>query len=250
MHAILARKIRVALTPRSSLLWTRLENGARVAGYNRPGHGGRGVYIYRDSLEPELSSLPKFLRPGSVFADIGANVGVYTMKAAKEVGENGLVIAVEPFIESARRLSQNVVANGFKNVRLRNVCIGARTEHTCLYLNRNKPNSFGLQRDTGAEAVSVLSVSLDDLCRWERLERLDYLKIDAEGAEALILQGGVACIERLRPIIQVEITLARVPLPSRYRRFAVLGGVNNVFIPAENAESIGTAEKLGWRDAY
>ncbi|HEV2731853.1 MAG TPA: hypothetical protein VGV15_17620, partial [Terriglobales bacterium] len=107
------KKVRVALTPRSALLRTRLQNGAIVEGYNRAGYGGRGVYLFGDSLEPEFNYLQQFLRPGQVFVDVGANVGVFTVKAAKEVGNDGLVIAIEPFIETALRLSHNVRANGY-----------------------------------------------------------------------------------------------------------------------------------------
>ena len=85
MSVTFLRKARVALTPRSFLLQTRLENGAIVSGYNRAGYGGRGIYIYRDALEPELAALRKFLKPGFVFVDIGANVGVYTLKATTQL---------------------------------------------------------------------------------------------------------------------------------------------------------------------
>jgi FkbM family methyltransferase len=183
-----------------------------------------------------------------VFVDVGANVGVFTVKAAKEVGNEGLVIAVEPFIESAMRLSQNVRVNGYKNVRVRNLCIGARTEHSRLHLNRGMPNSFGMLPVGDVESMSVLSASLDDLCQWEKLERLDYLKIDAEGAEAAILEGGQNAISRFRPIIQVEITITKSSLGLNYRRFAAPKSLNNVFIPAENKKAVEIAMKLGWAE--
>ncbi len=242
------RKVRVALTPRSALLRTRLQNGAIIEGYNRAGYGGRGVYIFRDSLEPELYSLQHFLGPGQVFVDVGANVGVFTVKAAKEVGNEGLVIAIEPFIESAFRLSHNVGVNGYRNVRVRNFCIGRNTQHARLHLNQGKPNSFSLVPNGNAESISVLSVSLDDLCRWENLERLDYLKIDAEGAEAAILEGGQNAISRFRPIVQVEVTICKSSLDLNYRRFAAHNSINNVFIPAEKTKAIETAMKLGWAE--
>jgi FkbM family methyltransferase len=251
---VFLRKVRVALTPRSALLRTRLQNGAIVEGYNRPGYGGRGVYIFGDSLEPELYNLQHFLGPGHVFVDIGANIGVFTVKAAKEVGDGGLVIAIEPFIKSALRLSGNVRANAYGNVRVRNFCIGRNTEHARLHLHQGKPNSFSLvangngHSNAKAESTSVLSVSLDDLCRWEKLERLDYLKIDAEGAEAAILAGGRETITRFRPIVQVEITICKssLGLSFNYRRFTAPSSINNVFIPAEKTKAVETAKNLGW----
>jgi FkbM family methyltransferase len=249
MENTFLRKMRVALTPTSSLLRTRLKNGAIVAGYNRPGYGGRGIYIHGESLEPELAELGTFLRPGSVFIDIGANVGVYTVKAAKEVQESGLVIAVEPFIESAQQLLRNVRANHYGNVRIRNFCMGRKTESTVFYLNKGKPNSFGLFPDGKAETLSVLSVSLDDLCRWEALDRLDYLKIDAEGAEGMILEGGIESINLFRPIIQVEIALHNILTPAHYRRFSTPGVINHLFIPEENRDAIRAAQNLKWEEA-
>jgi FkbM family methyltransferase len=240
------KKIRIALTPRSALLRTKLQNGAFLEGYNRPGYGGRGVYVYGDSLEPELYHLQHFLGPGEVFVDVGANVGVFTVKAAKEVGNDGLVIAIEPFLDTALRLSRNVRANGYSNVRIRNLCIGRATEHSRLHLNKDKPNSFSLVRNGNAESISVLSVSLDNLCRWEQLERLDYLKIDAESAESAVLDGGQETIRRFRPIVQVEITKGNSSLDLDYRRFTVANSMNNLFIPAEKTKAVETALKLGW----
>lgn len=242
----LLKKVRVALTPRSSLLRTQLENGAKIAGYNRSGYGGRGVYIYGDSLEPELRSLQHFLQLGFVFVDVGANVGVYTLKAAKEVGSTGLVIAIEPFLDTACRLSQNVSENQFHNVRLRNLCLGQSTGEAQLYLNKQAPNSFGLFQEGPAESVSVLTASLDDLCSWERIHRLDYLKIDAEGAENLILRGAQNTISRFRPIIQLEITKVNNVTPYGYISFSSKGSPNVVHIPADNDAAIATALKLGW----
>jgi len=242
------RKVRIALTPRSALLRTKLQNGALVEGYNRPGHGGRGVYVYGDSLEPELFYLQHFLGPGQVFVDVGANVGVFTVKAAKEVGSDGLVIAIEPFIETALRLSYNVRANGYSNVRVRTFCIGRETGHARLHLNKGKPNSFGLVLNGNAESISVLSVSLDDLCRWENLERLDYLKIDAEGAEADVLEGGFETINRFRPIVQVEVAIRDSSIGRDYRRLRASRSANNLFIPGENTRALETALNSGWTE--
>jgi FkbM family methyltransferase len=245
---VILRKARIALTPASALLQSQLENGALVAGYNKEGYGGRGVYLYRDYIEPELAALQHFLQPGFVFVDIGANVGVYTLKAAKEVGDRGLVIAIEAFIETACRLMNNVRANEYGNVRIRNFCIGGETKPTFLYLNNGKPNSYGLLQTNHAESVSVMSVSLDDLCQWEQLPRLDYLKIDAEGAEAAILQGGSSALARFRPIVQVETTKTDTALPDGYRRFCAPGSPNNVFIPEEATAAISQALALQWSE--
>jgi FkbM family methyltransferase len=249
------RKVRVVVTPRGWFLRTRLENGALVAGYNRGGWGGRGIYIFRDALEPELAALSCFVKPGFVFVDIGANVGAFTLKAAKEIGDSGVVIAIEPFIESALQLSRNIKMNRYRNCRVRMFCAGQKTGQTKFWLHKNRPTEFSLIPDSSAESVSVLSVSLNDLCEWEGITRLDYLKIDVEGAEDMILEGGESAIARFRPIIQVEVTKTRGNLPPGYRRFSVPRSIskpnsmNNIFIPSERAEALEAARMLGWTES-
>ena len=93
---MLLKKMRAAITPRSWVLESKLSNGAIVVGQNRPGYGGRGIYLYRDAIEPELEHLDRLLPAEGVFIDIGANTGIYTMKAAKHFNNRGLVIAVGP----------------------------------------------------------------------------------------------------------------------------------------------------------
>lgn len=242
------RKVRIALTPRRSLLKARLSNGAVVYGRNRAGHGGRGVYIWRDAIEPELEHLEELLSAGDVFVDVGANTGVYTLKAAARVGAGGTVIAIEPFPDVFAILAHSVRANSFDNVRLRNLCLGARTSERTLWLNARRPSLFSIARRTGSAAgLSVLAVCLDDLLEWEDLRRLDYLKIDTEGAEEEILAGASRSIEKFRPIIQAEhwdkIFTATLP---EYRAFRAAGSSNIVYVPAEHPR-LDVPARLGWR---
>ena len=246
--SIFLRKIRVAITPRSWLLKSTLANGAVVYGKNRPGYGGRGVYIYRDTLEPEFEHLEKFVEPTDVFVDIGANTGIYTMKAAKIIRPDaGQIISIEPFPDVLATLHHNVQANGYTHVRLRNFCAGERTGATKLWLNFNKPHSFSMiQRDEAARFLPTLTVSLDDLFSWEGLDRLNYLKMDAEGAEAQILNGGHRLLQRCRPIIQMEININDVPMKlENYTVFQSPGGVNKMWIPNESPK-MKVPGQLGW----
>ena len=104
-------------------------------------------------------------------------------------------------------LSHNVELNDLTNVRCRNYCVGRSTGVQTFWMNGGTPNSYSLAvQETGAAAMSVFVVSLDDLALWEGLTRLDYLKIDAEGSETEILEGGSRVIREYRPIIQAEVS--------------------------------------------
>ena len=166
---IFLRKVRVALTPRCWMLKARLANGTVVRGKNRPGYGGRGIYIYRDALEPEFEHLESYLDPAGVFVDIGANTGIYSLKAARHYrNHGGVVLSVEPFPDVFATLASNVETNGFTNVRMRNFCAADRLGTTTLWMNFQRPNSFSLlKRDAAAAGLSTLTVPIDELFAWE-----------------------------------------------------------------------------------
>jgi FkbM family methyltransferase len=203
-----------------------------ISGLNRPGFGGRGFFIFGELLEPELANLDSFLRPGDVFVDVGANAGAFAMKAARSVGEGGVVIAIEPLPEMFCALHRNVCLNGFANVRLRNLCANDSNGITKFWINFGKPNSASLsQRDAHATQVVPLCVTLDELAQMEGLTRLDYLKIDAEGAEPRILKGASQVIARFQPAIQIEVTLSVTNELSGYQRWQLPCSINCILLP-------------------
>jgi FkbM family methyltransferase len=241
------RMVRVALTPRNRLLKTRLSNGAVVYGKNRAGYGGRGVYIYRDAIEPELQHLDRFLTSNGTFVDAGASTGIYTLKAAQHFSPRGVVVAIEPFPEVLAVLQRSVRVNGLNNVRLRNLCLSDRTGIRTMWQNFGKPNSFSLvKRDPNARSFSTLAVTLDDLFGWESLDALDYLKLDVEGVESEVLLGARQTIEKHRPIIQMEVTIEDAPARlADYASFRAPGSANRILIPAEHSKIV-VPQQLGW----
>jgi FkbM family methyltransferase len=242
------RKARVALTPRNWYLKTKLANGAIIRGKNRAGYGGRGIYIYRDALEPELEHIEKFLEPNGVFLDIGANTGIYTIKVAKFFYERGgTVVALEPFPDILATLYQNILVNGFTNVRLRSFCVGEHAHAATFWMNFKRPASFSLvRRDEAASCLSTLILTLDEAFEWEELGRLDYIKIDVDGAEAQVLSGARKTIIKYRPIIQLEVNIEDVPIGfPNYSTFQAAGSPNKIYIPNESAK-IDVPMKLGW----
>ena len=242
----LLKKAFMAIAPRGILLTSTID-GVKIQGYNRAGFGGRGVFLKGIDYEPELKHLQKFIGKNSVFIDVGANAGVYSMVAAKIVGNNGTVLSVEPFPEMSTRLVKNAQLNNFTNVRVRTFGASDKTEVKTFWLNGNKPNSFSFSIKNGdAKSLSFLTVSLDELFKWEKLDRLDYIKIDAEGEEDKVLKGAEKIIEKYSPIIQAEIT-QRLPksILKEYQVFRIPSSDNAVYIPVNNPK-IQIAINLGW----
>ncbi|MDN3547601.1 FkbM family methyltransferase [Mucilaginibacter aquaedulcis] len=242
----LFKKAFMAIAP-SSVLLTSTVDEVKIQGYNKSGFGGRGVFLKGIDYEPELKYLKYLINEGSVLFDIGANSGVYSMMAAKLVGKKGTVVAVEPFPAMSAMLVKNSELNKFSNVRVRTFGASHKTEVRTFWLNDDKPNSFSFSiQHQDAKELSFLTVSLDDLFEWEKLDRLDYIKIDAEGEEDNILKGAEKVIAKYKPVIQVEIT-QRQPqsIPSDYRIFHIPGSDNHYYIPG-SSDKIQIAIDQGW----
>jgi FkbM family methyltransferase len=148
------------------------------------------------------------LQPGGTFVDIGAHIGVFTIRASKVVGNLGQVIAIEPNPETLRDLLHNIALSGVKNVKVHPFACG--DTRTKLKLFPGPTTNSGMtslsQWNTSASSPGwdVEVIRLDDLLESENLGRLDVLKIDVEGAETLVLAGARHSIKRFSPIIMVE----------------------------------------------
>ena len=127
---------------------------------------------------------------GDTFVDVGANVGYYTLLAAKLVGEEGRVIAFEPDPESFALLERNVRLNGFENVILEQKAVSNEPGTVRLYLapeNKGDHRIYETRRQP-REFVEVEAVTLDHYFS-DDLERIDFVKIDVQGADLAVLEG-------------------------------------------------------------
>jgi len=137
-----------------------------------------------------------FLRKGDTVLDIGANVGYYTLIAAKRAGEAGRVYAFEPDPESFEILERNLRINGLSNVTAEQKAVSSQKGTLTLYLaSRNKADHRIYRHEDSKSAVQVEAVPLDDYFRGHD-RRVDVVKIDTQGAEALILKGMEGLLRR------------------------------------------------------
>ena len=165
--------------------------------------------IYFHAYEPCLSRvLSSRLRSGGVFLDVGANIGYYTLMAARKVGSAGRVYAFEPNPPVSSRLAENVVLNGLGNVELHRCALSDASADMCLYVPADEVGnghaSLCEQGWTAAERVTVRTQRLDDLLL-PQLARCDLVKIDAEGAELAVLRGARELVRRFWPDVIVEL---------------------------------------------
>jgi len=166
-------------------------------------------YVLReqqDWFEDEIRLLRRLLQPGQKVIDIGANYGVYTLSMARTVGSTGSVWAFEPASSTARLLAAGIAANGFANVTLRQSAVSATRGTGRLSLEPNSElNALVHAKPTMGATETVPLVTLDDCLETYGWRDIEFVKIDAEGEEARILQGGERFFAELSPLVQYEV---------------------------------------------
>jgi FkbM family methyltransferase len=166
-------------------------------------------------LEAEMLGLRDVVGPGSVCVDVGAAAGLYTQALSRLAGPSGRVHSVEPLSFAHPVWNRVLGTRGAGNVQRHALALGAEPGHGVMSVPVGR---YGLVtgrsfladrcRGLGSNAefagqveVSVPVATLDGL----GLDRLDFMKIDVEGAELRVLQGGEQVIEAFRPALLVEI---------------------------------------------
>ena len=146
----------------------------------------------------------RFLSSGAVCADVGAHIGFFTLLMAKIVGPTGKVYAFEAFPENAKLLQSNVKLNTYEErVVVENKAVGSTTaEEIDLYLG---PSSFesSLMLNQSGDSITVPGISLGDY--FSDVEKLDFVKMDIEGAESQAIPAMREQLIRLKPTVLLEI---------------------------------------------
>ena len=120
----------------------------------------------------------------------------------------------------------------------RNFCIDAKTGPSQLWMNHNRPVAFSLDKIGKARFIQTFCITLDQLLEMENIKNIDYIKIDAEGAEPRILSGGIKTIGRYRPIIQTEGYYKKnLEFLSNYKGLRIEGTRNTILLPEENFQT-------------
>jgi FkbM family methyltransferase len=150
--------------------------------------------------EPAVQDrLVEELAPGMVMYDVGANIGFFTLIAARHVGDNGRVVAFEPLEENAAAMERNLALNGVENVTIVRKALSDRPGRMGMSVP-NTPDA-GTRAALGGDGPVVEVARLDDL----DLPAPDLVKIDIEGAEVDAVQGMLATLTAASPVLLIEV---------------------------------------------
>jgi FkbM family methyltransferase len=171
-----------------------------------------GHHLLSDGFEePEYAFVRPFLKKGMTVLDIGANEGYYTLLASHCVGQSGQVIAFEPSPRERRRLCTNLLINNCRNVQVLALAVGSSEDQVNLHVVKGPESGCNSLRPPDIQGetqpVKVNMTTLDDFLRRNGTRRVDFIKMDVEGAELSVLGGAAALLRTTpRPFVMTEIS--------------------------------------------
>lgn len=192
--------------PRDYLAWVQIQSGLAEGlwFHLNPRTGGD---CFQGTGEPEVQlALQRHLRPGMTFYDIGANIGFFSLLAARLIGPKGRVVAFEADPEVAQRLRSHVERNQFFTISIEQRAVWSKTG--AVPFMRTDPATSpdrGLGHvvaNSSAVTIQVQAVCLDDFCQTARPP--DFLKCDVEGAEVEVFDGARRLLREIHPILLCE----------------------------------------------
>jgi FkbM family methyltransferase len=158
----------------------------------------------------ETGFVSRLLRRDMTVVDIGAHHGLYTLLASKRVGWDGHVIAIEPSPRECARLEKHLRLNRCSNVELVPCAAGEDPGETDLFLVDGFNDWCKCLRPPAiAEPTRTVRVRVrrvDEILSELRISRVDFVKLDVEGAELSVLYGAMRLLKRApRPAILAEV---------------------------------------------
>ncbi len=136
----------------------------------------------------ETNVVKKLVKSGDNVIDVGANQGYYTLLFSKLVGEKGNVTSFEPDPENCKRLRKNLENNQCKNVVLEQKAVSHKTGEVRMYMGKFRTGNRIYDSHDNRKSVIVKTASLDDYFK-NSDKRVNFIKIDVEGAEMSVMEG-------------------------------------------------------------
>jgi len=168
------------------------------------------TYYFRlfpaDYEKDNFNYIQSVVQEGDWVLDIGAHIGLMAVVLGTKVKPGGRVFSFEPTPASYKILCQTVSINGLGNiVKPVNAAVSDSSGQASFYISDtavdvgNSLVKYG--NDKVLKPISIAMISIDDFVKKENINRLDFLKIDAEGVEYKVLKGGMQTLSKFRPRI-------------------------------------------------
>lgn len=149
------------------------------------------VYGIYEKYDTEL--FKKIVKPGMIVVDIGANIGYYTLMAAKLIGSNGKVYAFEPEPSNYELLIKNIKINNYTNIISIQKAVSNKNGKARLFINKSNLGNSSLIENNVPQKIGfteVETITLDNFFdSVVKNNKIDFIKMDTQGAEKLVIEG-------------------------------------------------------------
>lgn len=158
--------------------------------------------------QEETSFLRRIVRPGQVVIDGGANYGYYTILFSHLVGMRGRVHCFEPLEEAYKLLREHIILNNATvNVSINRYGLGESRKYTNIYVMKGWGWGSATIRPSGDILMGTCQiVPLDWYIKQKKINKVDFMKLDIEGAELSALKGSIQTLQQFLPGLMIEIT--------------------------------------------
>ena len=172
------------------------------------------IYLLGAFERSTVVTLQKLVKPGDLVFDIGANIGAHTLGLARSVGPAGRVYAFEPADFAFAKLRANLALNPDLDARTfpRQILLSAslsEAPETEIYASWPLEAKDAVHPKHRGALVTTKGAVVDTLDRFverEGIARLDLIKMDVDGHELPVLQGGLAVLKKFRPTLVMELS--------------------------------------------
>lgn len=160
------------------------------------------------TYEDEINKLIRIsLKPGYVALDIGANIGLQSIRMSQNCGEAGLVYAFEPLKHIQEKFRKNITLNNCPNVILFPFALSDTAGNAEVKIDEQTWNqgTFSLSQSQSGQTTHQITIKTGDtMPEIQNLHRLDLIKIDVEGFEFHVLRGLTNTLKKHKPRIIFE----------------------------------------------
>lgn len=185
----------------------------------RPNSALDNTVVSDSVLHPWLvTNIKKIINSNSTIFDVGANVGLLTLPLAKHCAPKGMTYAFEPDSQILKQLHKNINLNKLSNISVKQIALQDNPKLKQLTLNINRAvQDTGLRNDGLSTIITqnnlytvrrevVPTSTIDKFVKQHKIANLEFIKIDTEGADYMVLRGGEKTIKTQQPIIFYEYT--------------------------------------------
>lgn len=175
------------------------------------------AWIYRAAERNEINYLLRKIKKGQTVFDVGAHKGAYSLWMKNAAGKNGRLVCFEPQQKGAELLKRLFLNHG--NVQIEQVALSDSKRTTRLFVQPHPGISYEASLENKYEnglMEEVVTTTTDDYCR-ENSVFPSFIKVDVEGHEQKLIDGAMDVLQKIKPVLLVEIEARHIGEQALYQ---------------------------------